>query len=189
MPKPPVAIDPETFALILVDLQNGVLGMPVAPHSAADVVAASQRLADYFRQIGAPVVLINLAFPGQTAAPPTDMGTPPMPEQMPPGWDDIVAALGGHDTDIRITKHSWGAFTATALDSELRARKVTTLVLAGIATNIGVEQTARQALELGYAVVFASDAMSSISEHHHNFALDRVLPLIGRVRTVSELLE
>jgi nicotinamidase-related amidase len=60
-------------------------------------------------------------------------------------------------------------------------------VLGGVATNFGVEQTAREAVGSGYSVVLASDAMASVSAQHHEFAIQNILPMIGRVRTVAEL--
>jgi nicotinamidase-related amidase len=44
-----------------------------------------------------------------------------------------------------VTKHQWGAFYGTDLDVQLRRRGIQTIVLGGVATNIGVESTARQA--------------------------------------------
>ena len=52
--------------------------------------------------------------------------------------------------DLLITKRHWGAFAQTPLEEELRSRGVETIVLAGIATNIGVESTLRQALALAF---------------------------------------
>src|SRR5258707_4420227 len=54
--------DPNTTALVLIDLQKGILGMPLAPHSGADVLKTGGELADRFRRSGAPVVLVNVAF-------------------------------------------------------------------------------------------------------------------------------
>ena len=60
-------------------------------------------------------------------------------------------------TDLVITKRQWGAFHGTELDLQLRRRGIRCIVLGGIATNIGVESTARAALELGYELVIAED--------------------------------
>jgi len=64
---------------------------------------------------------------------------------------------------------------------------VTTVVMAGIATNFGVESTARAAAEHGYAVVFAEDAMTSMSKELHTFATEKLFPVIGRVSTAKEI--
>ena len=179
-------LDPSRTALVLLDLQNGVVTMPTAPLSGEQVVAAATTLSARFRDLGAPVVTVSVAYPSGDG-PPVDAPVPAMPEVMPPGWDEIVDGLADPDTDIRIRKPGWGAFASTDLADVLRERGVDTIVVAGIATNFGVEQTAREAVGCGFAVLVASDATSSVSAEHHEFALTAILPMIGRVRTVDEL--
>jgi nicotinamidase-related amidase len=106
----------------------------------------------------------------------------------PEGWDVLSPALGAGPRDIRITKHQWGAFYGTELDLQLRRRGITTLVMCGISTNIGVESTARDAWERGYAVVFVEDAMASFDAAAHAFALKNIFVRLGRVRSTSEVL-
>ncbi|TQM01780.1 isochorismatase family protein [Pseudonocardia kunmingensis] len=183
-----LALDPSRTAIVLVDLQNGVVGMPVAPLSGDQVVAAAATLARHFRGLGAPVVTVTVAYPAGEA-PPVDAPLPPMPATMPPGWDEVVRGLAEPQTDIRVTKSGWGAFAGTGLAETLRERGVDTVVVAGIATNFGVEQTVREAVAHGFAVLVASDATSSVSAEHHEFALTRVLPMISRIRTVDELVK
>jgi nicotinamidase-related amidase len=62
---------------------------------------------------------------------------PKMPA-MAPDWMEIVDELNPHPGDLRITKRQWGAFYGTELDLQLRRRGVRRIVLAGIATHIGV---------------------------------------------------
>jgi nicotinamidase-related amidase len=84
-------------------------------------------------------------------------------------------------SDIRVTKHQWGAFYGTDLDTQLRRRNIQTVVLGGIATNLGVESTARQAHEHGYDVVIVEDATTSRMADMHGFAVNVIFPLISRV--------
>jgi nicotinamidase-related amidase len=79
-----------------------------------------------------------------------------------------------------ITKHQWGAFYGTELDLEFRRR--------GIATNIGIESTARFAYEYGYNQIFAEDAMSAMSVEEHRFTVTKIFPRIGLVRKTKEIL-
>ncbi|MFZ1054139.1 MAG: isochorismatase family protein, partial [Opitutaceae bacterium] len=60
MSLPP--IDTATTALVLIDLQNGIAGLPTAPHSGPDVVRNCARLADRFRERGGLVILVRVAF-------------------------------------------------------------------------------------------------------------------------------
>jgi nicotinamidase-related amidase len=89
--------------------------------------------------------------------------------------------------DLRITKRQWGAFYGTELDLQLRRRGIKTIVLGGIATNIGVESTARQAWEHGYAMILVEDATSGMSAEMHEFAFKNIFPRISRVVKAGEI--
>lgn len=167
-------LDPATTALVLVDLQVRIVALSFAPRSGAAVVAAGQRLADAFRTASAPVVLVRAV-----RLPPMDYSSPSDP------LNQIVPELG--TAEVLITKHTWGAFHQTPLDAELRARGVDTLVLGGLATNMGVESTARAADEHDYRLVFVEDAMSGLAAEEHEFAVTRMFPRLGTVTTTAEV--
>ncbi|GAA1695328.1 hydrolase [Nonomuraea maheshkhaliensis] len=155
----PVTTIDTTTALVLIDLQNLVVGLPTTPSTSSEVVARAVELADGFHHHDAPVVLVRLTAnaDGSDAAPGrTEIPRPPGP--LPAGWNDIVDDLTGHAGDITVTKRTWSAFYGTDLDPQLRRRGVTQVVLAGIATSIGVESTARAAYEHGYNVALVTDA-------------------------------
>jgi nicotinamidase-related amidase len=192
MPNDLPTIDPATAALVLIDLQKGIVGRQTAPHAAADVVRKSARLADAFRQAGGTVVLVHVSFStdGRDALKlPVDAGMPGGAAQPPAGWDEFVPEIGPKPGDLIVTKRNWGAFFGTDLDLQLRRRGIATIVLGGIATNIGVESTARQAHERNYQIVFAEDAMTDLLEAGHRHAIDVVFPRIGRVRDVETVLK
>lgn len=65
---------------------------------------------------------------------------------------------------------------------------MTTVVMAGIATNMGVESTARGAFDRRYALVFAEDAISSVTEAMHRFSTETLFPMMGKVRSTREIL-
>jgi nicotinamidase-related amidase len=109
--------------------------------------------------------------------------------KMPDDWSEIVPELLPGASDFIITKKQWGAFYGTELDLQLRRRKIDTIVLCGISTNIGVESTARFAYEYGYNQIFAEDAMSSQSEEEHIHSIEKIFPRIGLVRNTKEILE
>jgi nicotinamidase-related amidase len=182
-------LDPTTSALVLVDLQKGIVAMPTQPHSADDVIANAVTLAESFRSAGAPVVLVHV----QTSADGADRLAPDADEvmvtrQMPPDFATIVPQLATGEHDIIITKKQWGAFYGTDLDLQLRRRGVRTIVLGGISTNFGVESTARDAYERAYGLVFVEDAMSSRTAEDHTFAITRIFARIGRVASTSDVL-
>ncbi|MGW3116463.1 hydrolase [Streptomyces sp. NPDC001107] len=183
------ALDPRT-ALVVIDLQAGIVAAPVQPHTGADVVTRTVELADAFRARGLPVVLVRVSFaadgadtvPGRTEA--SRPGG-----AFPEGWDVVVAELAGHPGDITVTKRNWGAFHGTGLDVQLRRRGVTQVVLTGIATSIGVESTARAAYEHGYHVTLVTDAMSDLDPEAHRGSVERIFPRLGETGTTADVLE
>ncbi|WP_342361654.1 hydrolase [Terrarubrum flagellatum] len=184
-----IELDPRSAALVLIDLQNGIVAMPLAPRTGAEIVAAGRSLAERFRAAGAPVVLVNVGWSadqGDMLRQPVDQAMARPPGGLPAGWSDLVDGLA-QPGDIRITKRQWGAFHGTELDLQLRRRGVNTLVLGGIATNFGVEAVARGAYEHGYAVVVAEDAAASMSAEMHAFSIERIMPRISRVTRAAEI--
>ncbi|MFG2679822.1 hydrolase [Streptomyces sp. NPDC048392] len=182
------ALDPRT-ALVVIDLQAGIVAAPTEPYSGAEVVARSAELAEAFRARDLPVVLVRVSFapdgadavPGRTEA--GGAGGP-----RPEGWDVVVGELAGRPGDITVTKRNWGAFHGTGLDVRLRRRGVTQIVLCGIATSIGVESTARAAHEHGYHVTLATDAMSDMDAEAHRGSVERIFPRLGETGTTQEIL-
>jgi nicotinamidase-related amidase len=182
-------IDKSRTALVVIDLQKGVVGRRTVPHASGVVVQNAAALADAFRKNGMPVFLVRVSPSpdGKDALRPIADAAAPF--QVPPaGWADIVPEIGPREGDFVITKHQWGAFYGTELDLEFRRRGIATMVLCGISTNIGVESTARFAYEYGYNQIFAEDAMSALSAEEHMLTVSKIFPRIGLVRKTSEIL-
>jgi nicotinamidase-related amidase len=87
--------------------------------------------------------------------------------------------------DLEVAKRTIGAFQGTGLDERLRERGVTTLVFGGIATNLGVESTARAAADLGYELVFVEDAMAAFTAAEHEASVRLDFPRLGTVVTAA----
>ena len=182
-------LDRKSTALVLIDLQKGILSRPLAPHTGCAVVETSTRLAERFRSAGAPVFLVRVGWSEDgkdRLLQPVDQPFSPPLGGMPEDFFEFVDGLR-QPGDLIITKRQWSAFYGTELDLQLRRRRVETIVLAGVATNIGVESTARQAWEQGYSLVIVEDAMASQSEEMHRFAVETIFPRIARVRRSAEL--
>jgi nicotinamidase-related amidase len=182
-------LDPKTTALVLIDLQKGIMGHELTPHPADQVRKVGSALADTFRKKGAPVVLVNVGFAQDfkdALRQPVDQPFATPPGGFPENFSELIDGLA-KPGDVLVTKRQWGAFYGTELDLQLRRRGIQTLVLGGVATNIGVESTARQAWEHGYAVVLAEDATSGMSTEMHNFAIGNIFPRISRVVKSAEL--
>jgi nicotinamidase-related amidase len=185
-----VNLDPSTTALVVIDLQKGIVSRDTKPHSAAEVVGRASELTVRFRAAGATVVLVHVGFSADDRdrlKPPAD-AAPPVTLPIPPEFKELVPELAQQPGDIDILKKQWGAFYGTELELQLRRRGIRTIVICGIATNFGVESTARDAWERGYELVFVEDAMASFTEEAHRFALTMIFPRLGRVRSTSDVL-
>jgi nicotinamidase-related amidase len=182
-------LDPKTTALILIDLQHGIIGLPLAPRTGAEVIKTAAALATTVRSAGGTVIYVRIEVSEilhrPTDAPTRDPNAPPPPAIA----SQLVPESGVQDGDIVIVKRQWGAFYGTALEQQLRRRGIRTIMIGGIATNIGVESTAREAFDRGYEMVFVEDAMSTISQEAHTFAVTTIFPRMGRVRTAAQLHE
>lgn len=182
-------IDPAATALVVIDLQRGIVARDCTPHSSADVVANAAKLLRRFRERGALVVLVHVGFSADDRdrlKPNAEEKVPPR-SAMAPDFSELVPELERAASDIVVMKHQWGAFYGTELDLQLRRRGIRTLVLAGISTNFGVESTARDAYERGYDLLFVEDAMSGLSPGAHEFAVKTIFPRIGRIVTTEAL--
>jgi nicotinamidase-related amidase len=184
---PELQLDPKKTALVLIDLQNAVIGMNPVPHTAAQVVENSRKLAEAFRAHGAPVVYVRVDLNDFMKLPvdePHNLGDKPLPAAA----SEIAPSAGFQAGDILVTKRHWGAFAGTDLGQQLKSRGIDTVVLTGISTNVGVESTARQGTGLGFAVVIVEDACSSQNAGHHRFAIENIFPRLTRVRSTDEVL-
>jgi nicotinamidase-related amidase len=171
-------------ALVLIDLQKGIVGLQLA-HPGAQIVGRAARLASAFREKKLPVVLVNVSgmAPGRTEAAPPNLAA------FPADWADLVPELGRQPGDHIVTKQRVGAFLGTDLDAYLRQRGVTQIVLAGIATSSGVESTARSAHDLGYTVTLVVDAMTDRSDEMHRHSAEKVFPRLGETTQTDEVLK
>jgi nicotinamidase-related amidase len=171
-------------ALVVIDLQEGVVGSP-AVHPAGGIIARAAQLARAFRERGLPVVLVNV-----TGRPPgrTDTGARNL-SSFPADWTELVPELQRHPGDHLVTKQRWGAFIGTSLDDYLRQRSVNQVVLAGISTSAGVESTARSAYDYGYNVVLVADAMTDRDANAHRHCVERIFPRLGQTDTTENVLK
>ncbi len=181
-----LVLDPKTTALVLIDLQKAMVGRQLAPYALADVVRRGVRIADALRAKSGLVVLVRVNVAEVLSLP---VDTPnPRPANIPQEASELLSELNVQTGDVVVTKRQWGAFYGTNLDQQLRRRRIRTIVMGGIATNIGVESTARAAMDRGYELVFAEDAMSTFSAEAHGFAVGTIFPRMGRVRSTEEIL-
>jgi nicotinamidase-related amidase len=169
-------------ALIVIDLQKGIVALPTA-HPTSEVIKHASELADAFRRHKLPVMLVNVTG-----------GAPGRAEQtrslanLPAGWSDLVPELNRQPDDHTVTKKTWGAFTNTDLEQHLKKLGVTQVVIAGVSTSAGVESTARFAHECGFNVTLATDAMTDTNPDAHINSVTRIFPRLGETGTTQEII-
>ena len=176
------ALDPQT-ALIVVDLQQGIVGSPFV-HPIAGVIHRTRSLLETFRRNELPVALVNVAggAPGRTEQ-------PRRLQALPEGWTDLIPELDPQPGDILVTKRTWGAFASTDLEARLKQKAVTQVVITGVATGTGVESTARQAYEQGFNVALAIDAMTDVRPEAHAYSVTHVFPRLGETGTTQQIID
>ena len=185
-----IELDPRISALVLIDLQKGILGNALTPVTSQELVARGQALAERFRAATATVVLVNVAFSPDGAdmlRQPVDQASPIPAGGFPAGWNEFPPGLM-QSGDLQVTKRQWGAFYGTELDLQLRRRRIRTIVLGGVSTQIGVESTARQAYERGYELLIVKDATTSSVAEGHELSMKHIMPRLGRIVQSSDIM-
>jgi len=184
------ALDART-ALVLIDLQQGIVSRPLA-HPREQVLGNVARLVAAFREHHLPVVVVTVDPSGAAGRKPPrvqlSFNRPPSGTGAPTDFLALAPEIVTRPDDIFITKHTWSAFYKTPLDDQLHSLEVTGIVLAGISTSMGVEGTARSASERGYNLTFPSDAMTDLVPLAHENSIERIFPRLGEIGTTDEVI-
>ncbi|MDO6414284.1 isochorismatase family protein [Sphingomonas sp. BIUV-7] len=186
----PLAFDPRSTALLLIDPQNWTLGLPIRPYAKAPLIEKMVTTMQALRDAGGTLIVSRAAFSEGYA----DMIRTPVdvvlnvPEGGMPdealALDPAVAAL---QAELVLTKRQWSAFYGTELDLQLRRRAIRTLLIGGVMTNFGVESTARDAWQHNYETVVVEDLCSSLTHDMHAFSIEQILPRVARVRSSADV--
>lgn len=144
-------------ALLVIDVQNDYFSGPHEITWPPRSFESIQRAMDLATANGVPIVLIQQTFRDPNA---------PLFCKGTPGWE-IPAPILSRPHDIIIEKPLPGSFTDTNLEEWLRERGIDTVVICGYMTQMCCDTTSRQAVHLGFAVEFLSDATGT-----HTFTND-----------------
>lgn len=177
-------LDPKT-ALVLNDMQRGVLRLQLAPYSRDEVVARCVKLATAFQQRQLPVILVAIGGP----APGRVERDLELPEPPGPDFAEIIDEFADRLHDVVVPTRRWGAFYGTYLDSELRQRGITQLVFGGVSTSSGVESSARAAFDLGFNVNIAVDAVADFDAEAHRNSIERIYPRIAETDLTDRIID
>ncbi|MDT5321066.1 MAG: hypothetical protein QOD88_3588 [Mycobacterium sp.] len=193
-------LNPAATAAIVVHMQNDIVsadgalgGFFAAEAAARGVVGVTNTLLSDIRAAGATVVDTRVAF---RAGFPDLLVNSPLLAMVAEkqclvdgsGGAQLVPELSVDDTDFVIAHQRLGGFSNSGLELLLRNRGITTLVFAGVATNMAVEGTARQASDLGYRTLIVADACSAADEAAHTAALNS-LGLLAEIVTSADIRE
>jgi nicotinamidase-related amidase len=121
---------------------------------------------------------------------PTASGTFSEPLVRGGTWQsEIISELAPRSEDYLIPKYRWSAFHQTYLELALRARGVSTIILGGGSTDVGIASTAYAARDLDYNLVIVSDACTSPETDNHDQFMGRIFPRMARVRTTDQVVK
>ena len=164
-------------ALICLDFENDIVhpngkvsGKGYAAFDAAhDTLSRVRIIQDRFRAAGLPVIHVRVGFyPGYAQSP---KGSPLMGQAHQfgafdlSGWGgEFVDQVAPQGEELVITKHRVGSFHATAMELTLRNMGVTQVFLAGVATDMVVESTAREAHDRDFSVSVIADCCIAANE-------------------------
>ena len=207
-PRLDPAILPSHTAIILIDLQNDIIRNPNGPFygSIADQVRSRQvvekvvRLTDGARAAGALIFYVTVVrrkdygdVVNQISELVAAGKAPPARTQVSlvEGTDGarLVNELKPAPQDYVLVKKRRNAFHQTELDFHLRARNITTLAIGGVATDLGVENTVRDAWDRDYNVIVLEDISVSAPPAAHDYAIANVFPRMARIMTSARLLD
>jgi biuret amidohydrolase len=191
-------VAPGHTALVLQEVQNGVVGRPsVLPAlaeaaAAVDLVGHCAELARVARAAGVPVVHCTAETRddgrGANHNARLFLGVKHAPVKLSPGSDavQVPAEIGVDPADIVLARyHGLGPMTGTQLDPVLRNLGVNTIVGVGVSVNVGMTNLAFDAVNRGYQIVLPRDAVAGVPADYADAVLDNTLHLIATLTTTA----
>jgi nicotinamidase-related amidase len=199
-------VEPAQTAVLTMELQRAIVGEGAMLQALVDEITragtlkAAGRLCTAARQVGARVVhctaearpdgagsaqnckifALGARMRREQGHGATDIGSP---------GARLVPELGEDPRDIVVPRlHGMTPFTSTSLDQILRNLGIHTVIATGVSVNLGVFGMAMTALDLGYQVVLARDAVAGVPVEYADAVIDNSLSLITTVATVDDVL-
>jgi nicotinamidase-related amidase len=193
-------VAPEHTALVLQEVQNGVVGSPsVLPAladaaAAVDLVANCARLAHAARAAGVTVLhcTAETRDDGRGANRNARLfaGVKKAPLRLSPGTAAVQVPdeIGVDERDLVLARyHGLGPMTGTQLDSILRNLGATTIVGAGVSVNIGMTNLAFDAVNRGYQMVMPRDGIAGVPPDYAQAVIDNTLSLVATITTTDAI--
>jgi nicotinamidase-related amidase len=188
-------------AVVTMEIQRGVVGdlssFPALAEEVqrTDLVAATARLLTAARGAGVPVIHCTAGFRADRRGTPTNA---PLinallrrPQHLLEGTAavELVPGIGAEPDDlVSHRRHGVSPFTGTTLDATLRALGVSTVVAAGVSLNLGIIGLAVEAVNLGYRVVVATDAVCGIPSDYGDDVRQHTIALVATLAGVDDII-
>jgi nicotinamidase-related amidase len=194
-------VAPAHTAVLTMEMQRGIIGDLARltqlrdETEAAGTVINAARLLDAGRAAGATIVHCTAAFRpdrrGSNSNAPMFQFAAREPDHLVIGTPaaEVMPALGPEDGDLVIDRvHGMTPFTGTSLDFEMRNLGITTVVVTGVSVNIGVIGLVLEAVNLGYQVVVATDAVAGVPAEYAQAVLDNSIRMLATLRSVDQII-
>lgn len=194
-------LDPKSTWLLVIDVQNdycddrgsfGQSGFPLG-----EIQAMVPRLVSFIeqaRRAGVTVVFVRTEHGQWTNSPvwltrrERRAGPTPPPICVEGSWGAEFYEVKPTPADRVVIKHRYSAFVGTDLDLTLRSHRVSHLLFTGVATNVCVESTLREAFMKDYRVTLVEDCCAATTTEEHQGTLTNVSKYFGDVVPSRDLL-
>jgi nicotinamidase-related amidase len=194
-------VAPGHTALVLQEVQNGVVGSPSAlpalaeAAAAVDLIGNCARLARAAREVGITVLHCTAETRddgrGGNQNARLFVGVKKSAVRLTPGSAAVQVPdeIGVDERDLVLARyHGLGPMTGTQLDSILRNLGVTTIVGVGVSINIGMTNLAFDAVNHGYQMVMPRDAVAGVPNEYAQAVIDNTLALVATITTTDDVL-
>jgi nicotinamidase-related amidase len=207
-PKLDPRLVPEKTAIVLIDLQNDIVCNDQGPFYGSiykqvkekKVIETTARLVNGARALGAPIFYITVVRREDYADVVDQLTELVADKKAVPAKQQISLIAGSHGaqladgltvepSDYVLVKKRRNAFHATELDFHLRCLSISNIVIGGVATDLGVENTVRDAWDRDYNVVVVDDISVAVPPAAHDYAINSVFPRMARIMNTDRVLE
>ncbi len=190
--QPAFSLNPARTAVMIMDYQNDILGM-LPDTVQASLLEKAGAILKAAREAHATVIYVVVRFrDGYPEINPQNRLFSGLKEsgllrEDTPGAE-VHSKVAPQPGDIIVTKRRVGAFWSTDLETVLRARNISTLVLFGISSSGVVLSTVRSAADMDYKLAVISDACADRDAEVNRVLMDKVFPFQATVVTTREFL-
>lgn len=192
----------DRVAVVTMEMQRGICGDLASLTALADAVTgsgvseAAGRLVAGARAAGLAVVHCTFSLPADRSG--LDLSSPLLapartdPDYLRTGTPacDLLPGIGAHEGDLRADRHHGvSPFGGTDLPDRLRAIGITELVVCGVSLNVGIPGLVIEAVNHGFAVTVAEDAVVGLPEEYGRSVLRHTLRYLASIVSVNDLVE